>query len=715
MIQDTSHVSSSPLRQILNPDSVAIVGASESLAKFGGRTMHFLVNHGYAGRIIPINPRAATVLGIKAYATVGEAPLPIDVALLAAPTGQIRSAVEQCAAAGVKCCVIITADFAEAGAEGRERQDELVRIARAHGMRLIGPNCLGFVNPHRKLALTSSVALAVEPMPLGTIGLISQSGSLMAGMISHAHDLGTGFSVCVTVGNQADLEICDFIEYMIDDPLTRSICVYVEGLKDGRRFLALADSARAAGKPLLAVKSGRTAAGERVAASHTASLAGSYQVLEAACREHAVCLLDDPEGMIMCAELLMRWGAPRGDGVALMSPSGGTLAVATDRIGGAGLRWAELDVATQSRLTAMVPPGRPLNPLDLGGLAREKSLDASLQALDCFLAAPDVALVAIAVATSPQLDEKVRDWGARALRADKPTVLLLTPGSLVDGARAALRELKCPFTNRMDDAVRIMRAAVDYGAALRMPRTEPCRPAELGGAAGSADALPSGRLTESEAKALLQAAGIATTRERIAASAEQAVMAAQAIGYPVAMKAAVRELVHKSDIGAVKLGLDDADSVQRAWREIAAGLERHLPGARLEACSVQEMARGEIEMIVGARWDTQFGAVVLAGAGGIYVELLGDVQMALAPVTSEGAHALLRRLRIWPLLAGARGRPTLDVAALADAIVRASWLAHELGPRLADLDINPLLVRALGQGVIALDARATLAGPEPTL
>ena len=237
--------------------------------------------------------------------------MPVDVALLAVPAQHIAPALEQCGAAGVPCCVVITADFAELGAEGAARQAELVAIARRHGMRLIGPNCLGFINPHAKLALTSSVALAVEPMPVGAIGLVSQSGSMMASMLSHAVDNGIGFSACITVGNQADLEICDFVEYFLEDDATRAICLYVEGLKDARRFLALAERCRAAGKPLLAVKAGSSDAGSRIAQSHTASLAGSHAVWEAACRDCGVIAIDDPESMIQCAQFLVCFGAPK--------------------------------------------------------------------------------------------------------------------------------------------------------------------------------------------------------------------------------------------------------------------------------------------------------------------------------------------------------------------------------------------------------------------
>ena len=432
--------SSALLRNVLNPRSVAVVGASADRGKFGGRVMSFLVKHRYAGRIVPVSRSGGELLGITSYQRIGDAPGPIDVAILAVPAPHLPAAVDECGAAGVSCCVVITAEFAELGAEGSARQDELVRIARSHNMRMIGPNCLGFINPGLNLALTSSVALAVEPMPRGAIGLISQSGSLMATMISHAQDLGTGFTVCATVGNQADLEICDFMEYMIEDDATRAICLYVEGLKDGQRFLELADRCREAGKPLLAVKAGRSETGSRITQSHTASLAGSYAVWEAACRAHAVCMLDDPESMIQCADFLVRFGAPANDGVAALSASGGTIAVTCDRVVAAGLRLADLSADTQRELGKMFPPNRPLNPLDTGGLATAQSMPASMLAYELMARDPNIGIVFIAVATSPQLEEKVRRWGELALEIGKPTAILLAPGTLWRRARSAPRD-----------------------------------------------------------------------------------------------------------------------------------------------------------------------------------------------------------------------------------------------------------------------------------
>ena len=698
----------STLRAILNPRSVAVFGASGDPAKFGGRVMHFLLKHGYRGRIVPVHPSAREVLGIPAVAQLTGSGDAVDVCLLALPAAHLAAAIEDCGRAGARGAVVITADFAETGAEGAARQQELVEIARRYGMRIIGPNCLGYINPHLSLAMTSSVALAMEPMPRGAIGLACQSGSLMASLISHAQDCGAGFSVAATVGNQADVDLCDLVEYFIEDETTRAICLYVEGLKDGPRFLELARRAREAGKPVLAVKAGSSAAGQQLTQSHTASLAGSFAVWAAACRDHAVVLLDDPEALIYCADFLIRFGPPAASSIAVISPSGGTVAVTGDRVSAAGLTLAEPGPATCAALRPLLPPGRLFNPLDVGGLPRSSGLDSALTAYELLAKDPAVGAILIAVATTPQLEDKVRQWGKAALAGKKPTAILLTPGSLVDSARQALKEIGCPYTNRLDDALRVLRAAVDYGEALHSP-PPPALPSTIAAAVRThAATLPPGRLTEPETKSLLRAGGIATTDEVLATTAEDAVRRARLIGYPVVIKGVCRALVHKSEAGAVKLDLADDDAVRAAWEDITRGIARYLPDAKIEGCVVQPMLSGGIELIVGCRWDAHFGPVIVVGSGGVLVEILDDVQLAVAPVSAAHARRLIRALRIAPVLAGARGRKPADIAALADAVARLSEIAAALGPQLAELDINPLLVRESGSGAIALDGRATL-------
>jgi acetyl-CoA synthetase (ADP-forming) len=695
------------LRTILSPRGVALVGATDDVSKFGGRALRYLLRHGFEGGIYPVNPSRTEVLGLPCFPSIAAIGKTVDVALLLVPGRHLLSAVEECGAAGLRGAIVVTSDFAEAGSEGARRQEELVAAGRRAGVRLIGPNCLGFVNPARKLALSSSVALAVDRLPCGAIGMVSQSGSVMASMLSHAYDDGSGFSVCATVGNQADIDACDFIDYFAEDPATRVVCAYLEGVTDGARLIASASRCRAAGKPLLIVKSGRTAAGAAIAQSHTASLAGSYEVLEAVCRRHSAVLLDDPENMIKTAEFLAAYGVPRTDGIAALTPSGGTAAITGDRISAAGLRLAEPNASTVAKLRAIFGTARHVNPLDVGGMPADKMMEAAVRPIDIFAADPDVGTIAVAIATSPALEKKAAEWSQAAEHCGKPVMFVVTPGSVLDPVRKVLRDHGRPYCNTMDQAIAVLRASA--AATTGEGADVPVRPMDMPHPAEAARALQPGRLLEPEAKSLLFAAGIPVTREMVARDVRAAVEFAKTLGGPVVLKIVSREIVHKSDIGGVKVGLDGEGAIRTGWDGIMASVATHAPEAKPEGLLVQEMAGAATEMIVGARWDPQFGPTVLVGMGGVQVELIRDVCIALAPLSLGQAADLVRTLRLWPLLDGYRGRPKADLEALCDTLARLSWLVADLDGRLTDIEINPLFVRDAGKGVLAVDARGVIA------
>jgi acetyl-CoA synthetase (ADP-forming) len=605
----------------------------------------------------------------------------------------------------------MTTGFAEAGPAGEKAQEDLMDIVRGSGMRLIGPNCMGLISPHHNMALTSSLVLENNPLRPGRVGLVSQSGALMVSMYNRADDAGIGFSACVSLGNQADLEICDFLEFLIDDPETAVICLYVEGLKEPKRFLALADRARRAGKPLLLTKTGRTEAGVRAAMSHTASLAGAYQVFAAACRGHGVVLLDDPDGMIELGACLARWGVPAGDGIGVVSSSGGGAGIGVDRLSEAGLRIAALSDETRAELGRFLLPPQADNPIDLGGRTIDDPLECARRSVEVMAADPDVAVLWVVLTTTPFYEQTTEQLATAAIASGKPYLFVVTPGSAAAGPREVLRRLDAPFFDRVDDCIRILGGAMDYrvrrgaGAGAGAPS----RPSTLPSAA-ALPALPrqQGQMTEPEVKELLKAYGIPTTGDTIARDAGQAVAAAAEIGYPVVLKAVCRDLVHKSDIGAVRLRLQNAGEVEAAFTGIVAAVSRALQDAEIEGCVVQEMRAPRQELLLGIKRDPQFGPVVVVGAGGVLVELLADVQMAPAPFDITVARAMLERLTVWPLLAGFRGREPLDTGAAAAALSALSWLAHDYADRIVELDINPLGIGLPDEGVVALDARASL-------
>ncbi|HXP73634.1 MAG TPA: acetate--CoA ligase family protein [Stellaceae bacterium] len=690
------------IREILHPRSVAVFGASDNRDKFGGRIMYFLTKHRFGGRIVPINPRRSEVFGHTAYPTIGQSPESIDVAILAVPPKELVGSIGACAEAGVGCCVIMTTGFAEAGAEGAARQEEIAAIGRRSGMRIIGPNCMGFLNPAFRLTLCSSVVLEAERLLVGKIGLASQSGALMVSMFDRAYGDGIGFSACVSLGNQCDLELCDFIEYMVDDPATRVICVYVEGFADPARFVRAAAASRAAGKPMIVLKTGRTPAGVKAARSHTASLAGSYEVFQAICREHGVILTNDPTVMVRLADALVRWPALAGDGIAVVSGSGGSTGILSDRLSEAGLRLAQLASATKAVLGEVLLPPQADNPIDLGGRKAPESIEIAGTVMKAVAADPDVSVIVMALSSMPFFETRTRLLAAEAMASGKPVLCTVLPGPAADRPRATLRELGVPVFEAPDDALlRVLGHLVEHhraGKAVAKPKERPI----------GLPAAPSGA---TNASCLMRSYGIPLAREARASDVDAAVAAARDIGFPVALKGVARDLVHKSDAGAVKLDLRDEAAVREAWAAIASAV-RSKHGAALEGCLIQEMAQGGAELIVGIRRDPQFGPILLVGSGGLLVELLRDVELAPAPVTHAQAVALLRRLRSAPILAGIRGQPPLDLEAAADVVERMSWLAADLGARLTDAEINPLVVRPRGAGAVAVDVRATIAGSE---
>jgi acetyl-CoA synthetase (ADP-forming) len=690
------------LERILHPRSVAVFGASDSKDKFGGRIMHFLVRHGFAGDILPINPRRDEVVGRRAYPTIAAAPAPPDVAILAVPGSSLVATVREAAEAGVGCCVIISTGFAEAGDEGAARQAELVRIARASGTRLVGPNCMGLIVPHHHLALCSSVVLDTDRLADGPIGLVSQSGALMVSIFDRAAADGLGFRFGVSLGNQVDLEICDFLDYMVAEPHTEAICVYVEGLLDGERFRRGLAAARRAGKPVLVVKTGRTQAGVKSARSHTASLAGAWEVFEAVCREEGAVLARDPDDMVRAAHFLTRHRGPRRGGAVILSSSGGGCGIASDRLSELGVPLASLTAATRAQLGELLLPPQADNPVDLGGRRQPEEIEIAGDVTRILLEDPGTAYGLVILTSMPFFASRTRLIGQAAQAADKPVMIALTPGAAADDPRRALREIGQFYFDRTEDALRVLALVADHDALRASAAAPPVRPAGLPDARTLV--LPEGALTETEVKRLLAGYGVTVAPETLAGTPEAAAAAATALGLPVALKAVSRRIVHKSDVGAVRLGLTTAADVAAAAREMTDKLR----DAGLEAFSVQPMIRGEAEVIVGARRDPHFGAVVLVGLGGIAVEILSDVALAPAPVGIERARALIAALRGAPLLHGARGRPPLDVAAIAETVSRVSWLAADLGPRLGDLEINPLIVRRHGQGAVAVDGRATL-------
>ena len=694
-------MSKNGLDYLLDPASVAVIGASEDLGKFGGRAFHNLIEGGYQGRIVPINKARDSLRGIEAFPTIVDAPGEIDVAVLAVPSQFVDGVVGECAAAGVKSCVLISSNFAEAGPEGLARQNALVETARAAGMRLLGPNCLGLAVPRRGLALSPTVVFTLGGgLTPGGIALVSQSGALMTQMYAAALDTGAGFSACVSVGNQADLELVDVLDHYIEDPESRVIACYIEGLKTPARFVAALARARQAGKPVLITKAGRSPSGARAVTSHTASIAGEFAAFAAAATRHGAVLFQEVEDMIRVADVIARCARARGTRYAVVSGSGGGAVLATDKLAATDFVAAVLtDDSVAILADSYAEPHRRL-PIDLG--ASQKGYGPARSALAAGVVAGDANVDCIILAMTPQpfIGETVDAFVSAAKAAGKP-LLVSAQAGLVRGEMApVLARHDYPSLPNIDAAIRCLETF--RGLAAPVPDAVAVEPMDI-----PDGLLASGQLSEIDAKALLRAAGVPTTGDLFAATRDEAIAAAGRLGYPVVLKAQSPTLVHKSDAGGVQLGLADDEAVGAAWGDIAASLARH-GYDDMAGCVVAEMASGVAEMIVGARFDPAFGPLIVIGFGGVLVEVVEDVQVALAPISPDHALTMMRRLKLWPLLDGVRGRPAADVTAAAEAASRVSHLAAGLGGRLVELDVNPLIVGAVGDGAVAVDGRATL-------
>ena len=705
----TSASSSTALKTLLNPRSVAVIGASEDQTKFGGRLYKTLLQHKYAGEVYPINPGRESLFGLKTFPNVAATPSAPDMVIMALPRDKVKGEIAACAARGAKAGIIITSKFSDAGPEGLALEREVVAVAAEHGMRLIGPNCLGLISPTNKLVLCSSPALNVPNLIEAPIGFISQSGALMGTLFDRSYGMGIGFSHCVSVGNQADLELCDFVEFLIEDERTQVICSYVEGIKSPRRFVELARRARAAGKPWLMVKAGATDDGSRAAYSHTASLAGDFAALKAICERENVVLMDDPLDMLSLARAMVRYPNRKVRDVAVITTSGGGGAISADQLSHAGINLARFNEATRVGLAEHYSEGQAANPIDVGGRKHDGTDELGVVTAELALADPATDLGLMVLTTAPDvpgLTRQLADGAERPAAGGKPTLYVMLPGRVAAPARDMLVERGLPYVDTLAEAMAILRGWKAWSTYAE-PQT-PERPAGMAVTAHQAD----GTLGEAASKALLAKAGVPVNGERLVRNADEAADAAGALGFPLVLKVVSPDIAHKSDVGGVALNIADADDLRKRLAAMQASIAKAAPQARIDGYSLQKQESGELELIVGARRDPQFGAQVVVGAGGVLVELLKDVAVLPAPVDAGSARRAVEALKVAPLLRAYRGRGALDVDAVVDAIVRLGWLAHDLeegeAARDFEIEVNPLKVRLQGQGAVAVDARARI-------
>lgn len=688
------------LDNFFSPRSIAVVGASATPGKIGAIPLAYQVEHGFDGELYPINPARHEIAGRKAYPTLASIGKPIDLAIFAIPAAAVDASLDDAIAAGVKNIVMFSAGFAETGEEGRLAQERIAAKARAAGIGMIGPNCLGFMNIARHVYATFSPVLSTGLARPGPIGIVSQSGAFGAYAYAMARERGMGLSVWVTTGNEADIQVADCIAWMAKDPNTRVIMAYMEGCQDGERLKEALALARAEGKPVVAVKVGRTELGAAAAASHTASLAGDDAVFDALFRQYGAWRAHTIEDFFNIAYALSVTGVPSTGKLGLLTVSGGVGVLMADDAADCGLDVAPMPQAAQEWLLKQVPFAAPRNPVDITGqvtaqvelieqTARVMLRDGGYGSLVIFLAAAGL---------TESMQALQKDVG-RKLVAEFPGRAIIFSTLFDREHQRALDECGCASFHEPSSAIRAL-AALDYFRRQRAAVSVD-RPADRQD--GSLSLKP-GASNEADSLALLGRYGVAGASVRTASSRDDAAEAARSLGFPVVMKILSSDILHKSDVGGVALALADEDAVRSAHERMLLRVQAAAPDARIDGVLIAPMVSGGVECILGVRRDPVMGPVVMFGMGGVNVELLKDVSFRIAPVGIEEAREMIHEVKLSPLLRGYRGAAPCDVDALAQAIAALSDLAVAAGGTLESIDVNPFVVLPAGRGAVALDA-----------
>lgn len=689
--------------RLLRPKSVAVIGASDRTGALGATLLNNLVQYEFAGEIYPVNPKRDELLGLKVYHSVEELPEGIDCAVLAIPRPFVLDTVRQLAARKCGAVVIYSAGFSEAGEEGMRDQLELAAIAAEHGMVIEGPNCLGCTNYVARVPLTF-VETNMRTPPKGTraVGIASQSGALAAVLATALHPRGLYVSTSVSTGNEAASGVEDYVEWLVDDPDTHVIAMYVESLRRPKAFIQAARRARAAGKPIVMLHPGKSNKAQESAATHTGAMAGDYALMKTKLAREGVIFADTLEELGDITEIALRCKALPGAAMAVLGESGALRGLAFDIAEDIGLDLVDLNDDNSPALRAVLPDFVPVsNPTDITALGLSEP-EIYTKVLTCLLEDERIGSVVASIIQSDPITSGIKFPHIIKVLEDGTFPKPLVFAGVDEGANVpqeyieGLRKVGIPWFPSTERAYRAIARLADL--AKRDLTDRSAEPIAVPGV----DAV-SGVVPEYKAKALLRPLGIAFPESTFAADAEAAVAAAEAIGYPVVMKAQAAALGHKSDAGGVILNLKSADEVREAFGRMYGNVANYDASIQLDGVLVEKMGRMGTEMIVGAKNDPEWGPVVLAGFGGVTAEILKDVRLFTPDMDQAAVHAGLLQLKQAPLLTGYRGSPALDVAALAGLIVEVGRIMAG-NPRIREIDLNPVIVHPEGEGVVALDA-----------
>ncbi len=704
-------MSTHPLHSFFWPASIAVLGASPDLHRIRGRLLHQLRQNDFPGRILPINPSYQEIDGLPCFPSIGSVGSPIDLALIAIPASGVAAAVEECAKAGVKNTLIISSGFAEEGGSAGSMQDELVSVTQRYGIRACGPNCEGYFNTMGKVATTFSPTVETQQDPNAVfvsekrVGVIAQSGGIGFALFNRGKAAGLAFSYVISTGNEADLGMADFLDYMIEDPHTHVVMLFCEAIRKGSAFVAALAKARLKGKPVIVVKVGQSDAGGRATASHTASLSGSHTAYRAIFERYGAIEAEDADEAVAIAGVMLTCPLPRGRRVGIVTVSGGGGAWMADTMSAHGLTVPRLSDEMQASLRPLMPSyGASGNPVDVTAQGSNTG-PAMMTVMEHLAASDEIDMLAIvsslASTTRVSLDaERVK---ATLARCGKPMTAWTYTLPSAFGREAAAG---CGLAVHSD-----LRACglafgklASYAEAIARPLPEPFTPVAGALYPGLPKVVP-----EYLAKKVL-AAWLPDQRETLATSAEDAAEAAGRLGFPVALKVQSSDLPHKTEVGGVRLHLGDRAAVAAAYDAMLAEVARHKPDAVIDGVLVQKMAPKGHELVIGMVDDATFGPIMMVGMGGVTVELFGDVVHSPAPIDEAEAERMIRSLKSSRLLTGFRGAAPIDLGPIARLIAALSRAATTLCGQVAEFELNPVIVHADGSGLTVADALLTMKG-----
>lgn len=694
------------LDRMFNPNAVAVIGASRKEGKVGRAVLENLMANGFEN-IMPINPNDSEILGFRAYQSILDVPKEenVELAVIVIPAKLVPEAIDQCGRAGIANVVVISAGFKEAGVEGARLERECVEICREYGIRMVGPNCLGIIDTDSGLNATFAANMAHK----GNIAMMSQSGAICTVALDWADRTNVGFSKFVSLGNKADMDENDFLEFFEKDTSTSVIAAYLEGVKNGPEFIRIARRVSQS-KPVVIVKSGRTSVGSRAVSSHTGTLAGSDSAYDAAFRQSGVIRADSLIEMLDLSRAFSSYPLPKGRDIAIVTNAGGLGILTADACSAAGLNIASFEESTINELRKTLPPAANLyNPVDVLG---DASADIYAHALETVLADENVDGVILLV--SPQAMTEVTEIAEKIVdtirNSDKPILCNLAGGTRIAEGEELLQNNGIPNYPSLERAVESMDALCTYYSIKNRRYNSPEQISADKDVADRTikDAIgKKQRILGLESMDILSSYGINVVPSRIVKTLPEAVEASEKMVYPVVMKIVSPDISHKTDVGGIRLNLQHADDVERAYNSMMSDVHRYMPAARITGVQVQKMISGGKEVIIGMNRDPQFGPLLMFGLGGTYVEFLKDVSFAVAPISIEEAKHMVSSIKTYPLIAGVRGETPADINSVIDALMRVSQLVTDF-PEILEFEINPLMVMQDGQGCVAMDVRFTI-------